>query len=55
MKLPHGRASVSKKNVRLSLVVNLDEADILPAQAIEEESRQASTFVDNVFGGAWEE
>ena len=48
MKLPHGRASVSKKNVRLSLVVNLDEADILPAQAIEEESRQAAGFVDEM-------
>ena len=55
LKLPHGRASVTKKNVRLSLVVSLNETDILPAQAIEDESRQASTFVDNVFGGAWEE
>ena len=54
LKLPHGRASVSKKNVRLSLVVSLDEADILPAQAIETESRQASDFVDRVFGESWE-
>lgn len=53
MKLPHGRASVTKKNVRLSLVVDLDETDILPAQAIEDESRQASAFVDRVFGGGW--
>ena len=54
LKLPHGRASVSEKNVRLSLVVSLDETDILPAQAIEDESRQASGFIDRVFEGAWE-
>ena len=54
MKLPQGRASVTKKNVRLSLVVDLDETDILPAQTIEDESRQASAFVDRVFGVGWE-
>ena len=54
LKLPHGRASVSKKNVRLSLVVDLNETDILPAQAIEDESRQASGFIDQVFERTWE-
>ena len=54
LKLPHRRASVSKKNVRLSLVVDLNETDILPAQAIEDESRQASGFIDQVFERTWE-
>ena len=54
LKLPHGRASVTKKNVRLSLVVDLNETDTLPAQAIEDESRQASGFIDRVFGESWE-
>ena len=54
MKLPHGRASITKKSVRLTLVVGLDETDILPAQTIEDESRQASAFVDRMFGGGWE-
>ena len=51
---PHGRATVTQKHARLSLVISLDEADILPAQAIETESQQASAFVDRVFGGGWE-
>ncbi len=55
IKLPHGRATVTRKHARLSLVIGLDETDILPAQAIEDESRQASGFVDRVFGGGdWE-
>ena len=54
IKLRHGRASVGGSQVRLTLRIALDEADIVPAQAIEEESRQASDFVDNVFGGTWE-
>lgn len=54
VKLPHGRATVTQKHARLSLVISLDEADILPAQAIETESQQASAFVDRVFGGGWE-
>ena len=36
IKLPHGR-------------IALDEADIVPADAIMDESRQASDFVDRVF------
>ena len=54
IKLRHGRASVGDTQVRLTLRIALDEADIVPAQTIEEESRQASAFVDNVFGGTWE-
>ena len=54
VKRPHGRATVTQKHARLSLVISLDEADILPAQAIETESQQASAFVDRVFGGGWE-
>ena len=45
IKLPHGRAS----DVRLTLRIALDEADIVPADAIMDESRQASDFVDRVF------
>ncbi len=48
MKLPHGRASVTDKQVRLTLRVGLDEVKVIPAQAIEEESRQAAGFVDEM-------
>ena len=50
IKLPHGRASVGDSHVRLTLRIALDEADIVPADAIMDESRQASDFVDRVFG-----
>ena len=49
LKLPHGRASVGDSHVRLTLRIALDEADIVPADAIMDESRQASDFVDRVF------
>ena len=49
IKLPHGRASVGDSHVRLTLRIALDEADITPADAIMDESRQASDFVDRVF------
>ena len=49
IKLPHGRASVGDSHVRLTLRIALDEADIVPADAIMDESRQASDFVDRVF------
>ena len=32
MKLPHGRASVTDKQVRLTLRVGLDEVKVIPAQ-----------------------
>lgn len=54
LKLRHGRATVGPSQVRLTLRIALDEADIVPAQAIEEESRQASAFVDDTFGSGWE-
>ena len=37
IKLRHGRASVGDTQVRLTLRIALDEADIVPAQTIEEE------------------
>ncbi|MCD7924106.1 hypothetical protein [Phocaeicola sp.] len=45
IKLPHGRASVSEKQVRLTLSIDPEEADIDPAEAIDAESRQAGDFV----------
>lgn len=51
IKLPHGRASVGNSHVRLTLRIGLDEADIAPADAIMDESRMASDFVDKVFDG----
>lgn len=48
IRLPHGRASVQGNTVRLNLCVSLDEARIVPAQALEDESRQAAGFVDEV-------
>ena len=53
LKLRHGRATVTPTQVHLTLRIALNETDILPAQAIEDESRQASAFVDRVFGGGW--
>ena len=47
IKLRHGRASVGSERVRLTLNIALDEAGIIPSDAITDESRQASDFVDN--------
>lgn len=44
--LRHGRATVNEKRVCLSLRIDLDESNIIPSEAIEVESRQASNFVD---------
>lgn len=45
MKLPHGRITVSNENVRMNLCILRDES-ILPARAIDTESRLASGFVE---------
>ena len=45
----HGRASVGEKKIRLSLSIDVNETSIIPADAILDESRQASDFVDRVF------
>lgn len=50
LKLRHGHASVCPSHVRLTLRVGLDEADTLPAQVLEDESREAGAFVDRVCG-----
>lgn len=47
IRLRHGRVSVNPKGVRLSLRIDLDEADICPSEVIENESRQAGDFVDD--------
>ena len=49
IRLPHGRASVTKERVRLTLVVGLDEAGVVPGDVLMDEGRQASDFVDRVF------
>lgn len=46
IRLRHGRATVNEKRVCLSLRISLDEANVIPSEAIEVESRQASNFVD---------
>lgn len=45
IKLPHGRASVDDKSVRLALNIALDETNVRPNIAILDESLQASDFV----------
>ena len=45
MKLPHGRITVTRENVRMNLCI-LREESILPARAIDTESRLASGFVE---------
>ncbi|WP_456088148.1 hypothetical protein [Parabacteroides sp.] len=48
VRLRHGRVSVNDKRVRLTLHVSLDESGVIPSEAIEDESREASGFVDDV-------
>lgn len=47
IKLRHGRASVGNERVRLTLNIGLDETGCIPSDAITDESRQASDFVDS--------
>ena len=51
IKLPHGRVSEGEENVRLTLCIGLMEANIVPSQAIVDESCQAGDFVDLVLDG----
>ena len=51
IKLPHGRVSVNTEDVRLTLRVGLMEANIVPSQAIVDESCQAGDFIDLVLDG----
>lgn len=48
IKLPHGRASVDNKSVRLALNIALDETNVRPNIAILDESLQASDFVHRI-------
>lgn len=48
VRLRHGRVSVNEKRVRLTLHITLDETGVVPAEAIEAESREAGVFVDEV-------
>lgn len=48
IRLPHGRVSVNPKRVRFTLHIGLDETGIIPSEAIEDESREAGGFVDDV-------
>ena len=48
IKLPHGRASVGSKDVRLHLCIDRKECDVMPASVIVSESAKASVFVDQV-------
>lgn len=47
IRLAHGRASVDDKKARLTLTINLDEANILPARVLREEAREAADFVQD--------
>lgn len=48
IKLPHGRASIDDKSVRLSLNIALDEMNVRPNIAILDESLKASDFVNSI-------
>lgn len=45
IKLPHGRASIGKENVRLTLRIDRTETDVMPDYVIASESQEASDFV----------
>lgn len=47
IRLRHGRVSVNENRVRFTLHIGLDEAGIIPSEAIENESLEASCFVDD--------
>ena len=47
LSLRHGRASWEANGSGLLLVFGLDEAGVVPSDAITDESRQASDFVDS--------
>lgn len=47
IKLPHGVASIDEDYVRLHLNINRQETDIEPADAICNESEDASQFIFN--------
>jgi len=46
IKLAHGRASVSEEQVTLTLRIDTQESGINPSEAITDESRMASDFVE---------
>ena len=48
IRLRHGRVSVNRERVRLTLHIGLDEAGVVPSESIDSESREASGFVDDV-------
>lgn len=48
IRLRHGRVSVNRRRVRLTLHIDLDEANTVPSEAIEDESREAGDFVDEI-------
>lgn len=48
IRLRHGRVSVNQDRVRLTLHIGLDEANTVPSEAIEDESREAGDFVDEI-------
>lgn len=51
IKLPHGRASVSAENVRLTLNIDRLETGVVPSSAIISESAKASAFIDKMMWG----
>ena len=57
IKLRHGRASVGGTQVRLTLRIGLDEADdeadVIPSQVIEDESKEASAFIEGMYDDAF--
>ena len=53
IKLRHGRASVGDTQVRLTLRIGLDEVDVIPSQVIEDESKEASAFIEGMYDDAF--
>ena len=48
IKLPHGRVSINKETVRLTLNLALNETNIIPSMAILDESEMASNFIQTM-------
>ena len=48
-----GTASVGDTQVRLTLRIGLDEVDVIPSQVIEDESKEASAFIEGMYDDAF--
>ena len=47
------QGTVGDTQVRLTLRIGLDEVDVIPSQVIEDESKEASAFIEGMYDDAF--